>query len=93
MLHALCFAAFLTTQTADTVSSARLLRLPAIYAEANPLMPSSVGGLVAVKSAVIGSVSTVAWSVRKTHPKWAIALFAIGAVSGGIGAWHNTHLR
>lgn len=91
MLTALCFSAFLTTQTFDTASTVRLLH--AGYHEANPLMPASVSGIVTVKAAVVGSVTMTAWRIRKTHPKWSVALFAIGAVSGGYGAWHNARIR
>lgn len=91
MLHALCLSAFLSAQTADTLSTVRLMR--AGYTEANPLMPSSVSGIVSVKAAVMSGVTVTAWTIRKRHPKWSIALFAIGAVSGTVGAWHNARVR
>ena len=92
MIHALCLAALLSGQAADTVSTARLLSHPG-YHEANPLMPSSVGGIVAVKSVVAGGTFTAAWAIRKQHPRWAVALCLIGAASGTFGAVHNAQVR
>jgi hypothetical protein len=93
MLHALALSAFLSAQTVDTLSTVRLLQYPAFYHESNPIMPSSIGGIVAVKSAVAGSVIATAWSIRKSHPRWSVALFVIGTASGSFGAIHNMRLH
>ncbi len=92
MILALCLAALVSGQTVDTLSTARLLRQPG-YHEANPLMPSTLGGIVAVKAAVTGAVVLTAWTLRRRHPRWAVALCLIGAASGTFSAVHNAQVR
>lgn len=88
MLHALMLSALLTAQTADTVSTVRLLQRPG-FSEANPFLPSKPSGIVAVKVGMTTGVVFAGWKIRKTHPKVAVLLYAIGAVSGSVGAISN----
>jgi uncharacterized membrane protein YfcA len=92
MLHALALAALLTAQAADTVSTVRLLHTPG-HAEGNPLLPSSSGGIMAAKVSITSAVAGTAWHIRKQHPKTALLLCVVGAVSGSIGAAHNARVR
>jgi hypothetical protein len=92
MLHALCLSAFLATQTLDTATTVQLLAQPLRYHEANPLLPASIGGILAVKLSVSGAVVATAWKIRHQHPRWAVTLLVIGTVSSGYASAHNVRL-
>jgi hypothetical protein len=89
MILAACLAALLSGQGADTATSFR--HGTGTY-EANPLLPQSRAGIVAVKASVTTAVAVAGWRMRKDHPRLAIAMFLSGAASGSVGAWHNARI-
>lgn len=88
MLAAL-LAAFLTGQTADTITSLQHTRG---YVEVNPFVPSHPAGLVALKASLTTTVAVTGWKIRKQHPRIAAVLFIAGAASGTFAAVHNARL-
>lgn len=89
MILAACLAALLTAQTADVGTG---LRLGAGYREGNPLLPRALTGAAVVKASATTTLVVTGWRIRKAHPRLATSLFLLGAVSGSLGAWHNTRL-
>lgn len=90
MLH-IMLAAFLTAQGADTATTIWRLQAPNTH-EMNVLLPQSSAGILAVKTGLTLTTAIAAWKMRHTHPKLAVALLAIGTVSGGYSAVHNIRL-
>lgn len=89
-LAAACLAALLAGQGADIGTG---LRLGAGYREGNPFLPRSLAATAVVKSSLTTTLALAGWRIRKAHPKLAATLFLGGALSGSLGAWHNTRLR
>jgi hypothetical protein len=87
---ALCLAALLTGQTADTVTSLRLSGPQ--WREVNPLVPTHPAGLVALKAGLTTTLAVSGWKMRHQHPRLAAVLFIAGAASGTVGAVHNARL-
>ena len=90
MLTALCLAALLTGQTADTVTS---LQHRQGYVEVNPFVPNNTAGFVTLKASLTTTLAVSGWKIRKQHPKLAVMLFLAGATSGTLAAVHNARLR
>jgi uncharacterized membrane protein YfcA len=88
MFLAACLAALLAGQTADTITTVRMLRTGE-YREINPLLPPGPVGIVSVKAAMTTTAAVYGWKLRKTRPKLAALIFISGAVGGTVGAWHN----
>lgn len=88
-LAAACLAALLAGQGADVTTG---LRLGAAYQEGNPLLPRSFVGAAVVKASATTTLALAGWRIRHRRPKLAVTLFLVGAVSGSLGAWHNTRL-
>lgn len=86
MLAAL-LTAFLTAQTADTATTVHLLRRG--YTEANPLLPSSVRGIVLAKTAVTSAVVVTVWKARHRHPRLVRVALIVGAASATAATMHN----
>lgn len=85
-------AAFLSAQAADTATTIQLLQTRQFH-EANPLLPSSVRGVLVSKVAISGGVTAIAWHYRTSHPKVSKVLLIVGTGSGTFGAVHNLTLR
>lgn len=91
MLAALCLSALLAGQSADTVTTARLLHHG--YREANPMLPRGTTGIVAVKASVTTGIALAGWRLRRQHPRAAVAVWLLGATVGGVSAAHNLRVR
>lgn len=90
MIVAACLVALLAGQAADLATTVRLR--PPVYREGNPVLLRSRVGATAVKVSATTALVVTGWRIRKAHPRLAASLFALGAVSGSLGAWHNTRL-
>lgn len=89
-IAAACLAALLSAQGADIGTG---LRLGPGYREGNPFLPRSLAATAVVKASATTALAMTGWRIRHQKPKLAISLFLAGAVSGTVGAWHNTRLR
>lgn len=81
-------AAFLGAQSADAVTTWRSLS-SARYVEANPILPHTRGGIVAVKAGVTATTAVAVWKIRKQHPKLAAWILVPAIAAGTVAAVHN----
>jgi hypothetical protein len=87
-------AGYLAANGADAATTAARLRQPAVFHEGNPLLPSTVRGIVLTKVATgAATVYASALLKRKGHTRAAKAVYAIGMGIAGAAAVHNASLR